>query len=127
MKKFIITLALVLVSIASFAQNVQWFQATSFAYKPAYGSWTDWEPSTVKIAFNFSDNTIVIYSPQTQIYAVIRQVPADYDPNGIQEKYYVVNANGSYGYIRLRIEKNGNSQIYIDYSDVSLVYNVRRI
>ena len=32
-----------------------------------------------------------------------------------------------YGYIRLRIERNGNSQIYIDFADVMWVYNVVRV
>lgn len=61
------------------------------------------------------------------IYKLIRQVPAEYDSSGVQEKYLVVDPYGYNYYIRLRIEKNGNSQLYVDASDGSIVYNVRRI
>ena len=128
MKKFIITLILAIATTTAFAQTQQWFQATEFAAKPVYSnSWSDWEPSSVKINFNLIDNTITIYSPQIQYYQVIRQVPAPYDSNGVQEKYLVRGVNGYNYYIRLRIEKNGNSQLYVDANDGSIVYNVTRI
>ena len=128
MKKFIITLILAIATTTAFAQTQQWFQATSFSSKPANSpTWSDWEPSTVKICFNFVDNTITIYSPQIQYYQVIQQVPAPYDSNGVQEKYLVRGANGYNYYVRLRIENNGNSQLYVDANDGSIVYNVKRI
>lgn len=128
MKKIIVIIALILVSMSAFAQNVQWFQATSFACKSVYSStWSDWEASDVKIKFDFVNQTITIYSQQLQHYTVIRQVPAAYDSNGIQEKYLVMDVNGYNYYVRLRIESNGNSQLYVDASDGSIVYNVRQI
>lgn len=128
MRRFIIIITLILVSMSAFAQNVQWFQSTSFAAKPSYSStWSNWESSDVKIKFDFVNQTITIYSPQLQHYTVIRQVPAEYDSSGVQEKYLVMDPYGYNYYIRLRIEKNGNSQLYVDASDGSIVYNVRRI
>lgn len=128
MKKFIITLILAIATTTAFAQTQQWFQATGFAAKPAYSStWSDWESSDVKICFDFVNQTITIYSPQIQCYQVIQQVQAPYDSNGVQEKYLVRGINGYNYYIRLRIEKNGNSQLYVDANDGSIVYNVVRI
>lgn len=128
MKKIIFAIILAFVTTTAFAQTQQWFQATSFSAKPAYSTtWSDWEPSTVKICFDFVNQTITIYSPQIQYYQVIQQVPAPYDPNGIQEKYLVRGINGYNYYIRLRIENNGNSQLYVDANDGSIVYNVKRI
>ena len=128
MRRFIVIIALILVSMNAFAQNVQWFQATSFSAKPSYSStWSSWEDSDVKIKFDFVNQTITIYSQQLQHYTVIRQVPAAYDPSGVQEKYLVMDVNGYNYYVRLRIESNGNSQLYVDASDGSIVYNVRRI
>ena len=128
MKKIVILLTTILISVSAFAQNTQWFQSTSFAYKEAYSStWSDWQPSNVKICFDFINQTITIYSPQVQIYKVIRQVPAPKDNSGYQEKYLVMDPNGFYYYVRLRIENSGNSQLYVDANDASIVYNVRRI
>lgn len=128
MKRFIVIITLMLVSMSAFAQGTQWFQATSFASKPSYSStWSDWEPSDVKIKFDYVNQTITIYSPRLQHYRVIRQVPAAYDSSGVQEKYLVMDSNGYNFYVRLRIENNGNSQLYVDAGDGSIVYNVRRI
>lgn len=127
MKKFIITIMLAIASTTAFAQTQMWLKATAFAMKPSYSStWSEWESSTVRICFDFIDNTITIYSPQIQYYQVIKQVPAPYDSSGVQEKYLVRGINGYNYYIRLRIEKNGNSQLYVDANDGSIVYNVKR-
>ncbi len=128
MRKFILTLILAIATTSAFAQTTQWFRATGFSSKPAYSStWSNWEPSDVKICFDFVNQTITIHSPQVQCYRVIRQVPAPYDPDGVQEKYLVQGLNGYNYYVRLRIEKNGNSQLYVDANDGSIVYNVVRI
>lgn len=128
MKKILVLLTTILISVSAFAQNTQWFQSTAFAYREAYSStWSDWQPSNVKICFDFNNQTITIYSPQVQIYKVIRQVPAPRDDSGYQEKYQVMAPNGFYYYVRLRIENSGNSQLYVDANDGSIVYNVRRI
>lgn len=128
MRRFILTLVLSFITVVSFAQNTAWFQAKSFASKPAYSStWSDWEPSTVKIKFDFTNQTITIYSPVTQYYQVVQQLPSPYDPSGVQEKYQVIAPNGYYYIVRLRIENNGNSQIYVDANDGSIVYNVVRL
>jgi len=49
------------------------------------------------------------------------------ESQGKQTKFYVIDQDGDLGYVRLRIEKNGNSQVYIDFNDVMWVYNVRRV
>lgn len=127
MKKFIITAILAIASVSAFAQT-QWYQASSFASKSAYDyDWSDWEPSTVKMCFNLSNDVITIYSPTTQVYQVVTIMEPPYDPTGTQVKFYVINQYGYYGYVRLRMEDNGNSQVYVDFGDGSIVYNVKRI
>ena len=128
MKKIFLTLMFVLFASISFAQNIQWYQATSFASKPYNSaSWSDWQSSTVKICININNDTITIYSPQTQYYQVISQVQAPYDADGVQVRYVVRNVLNQTLYVRLRIENNGNSQLYVDFADGSIVYNIRRI
>lgn len=128
MKKLILLIATILISVSTFAQNTVWFQATSFASKPANSStWSSWQSSSVKIKFDFVNQAITIYSPVTQHYTVVQQLPSPYDPNGVQEKYQVIAPNGYYYIVRLRIENNGNSQLYVDANNGSIVYNVIRL
>ena len=91
MKKFLISIFLAVASVTCFAQTQQWFQATSFAAKPSYSpTWSDWESSTVKICFDFVNQSITIYSPQIQIYKVIRQVPAPGEISGYGTKWILL-------------------------------------
>ncbi len=126
-KKILALLSFCIMTTICFGQ-VQWYRATSFASKTANSSyWSAWEESNVQMMFNLTTDQIIIYSPITQRYNVIRQVEAPYDASGTQVRFLVTNSNGYYGYVRLRIENNGNSQVYVDFTDGSIVYNVRRI
>ena len=126
MKRIITSLIFTLIAITSFAQ-VQWYQATSFASKPAYGEWSAWEKSNVKMYINFSTDEIVIFSPTRQYYQVVDVMSPPYDATGDQVKFKVIDRNGYYGYVRLRGEYNGNCQLYVDFADLSIVYNVVKI
>ena len=42
-------------------------------------------------------------------------------------KFSFVDQEGYKGIIRLRIEKNGNSQMYVEYANIMWVYNLIRI
>lgn len=126
-KKILALLSFCIMTTICFGQ-VQWYRATSFASKTVNSSyWSAWEASNVQMMFNLTTDQIVIYSPVTQRYNVIRQVEAPYDNSGTQVRFLVTNSGGYYGYVRLRIENNGNSQVYVDFTDGSIVYNVRRI
>lgn len=131
MKKYLLFCFMSFISLMTFAQSNQYFQTTSFAYRYVnYGTWTnwsDWQDCYVKIRFDFNNDVICIYSEKTQIYKVLYQEESPYDNSGQQVKFRVLDQDGDYGHIRLRIENNGNSQIYVDFSNVSWVYNVRRI
>lgn len=132
MKKFLILFSFLLVSLTSFAQSEQWYQATSFAYKTTnyYGNWSnwsDWEYSSVKIKFETNKDIIVIYSKEIQAFAIYKQLTPPYDPTGTQVAFAAYDGDGVKCHIRLRIENNGNSQIYCEYSNICYVYNVKRI
>lgn len=115
-----------------FAQSEQWYQATSFAYKTTnyYGNWSawsDWQYSDVKIKFETHKDIIVIYSKDIQAFAIYDTLNPPYDPNGQQVAFAAYDGDGVKCHIRLRIENNGNSQIYCEYSNIIYVYNVKRI
>lgn len=109
------------------------YRTTAFAMKQvtSYGvwtDWTDWQSSDMLITINFDTDVIKIYSPMTQIYRITKHV-SNYRDNsgGTQSEYRFIDQDGDIGTLRLRIEINGNSQIYIDFSNVMWVYNVVRI
>ena len=131
MKKIFLTLALVLCTLGTFAQsNTLWFRTTEFAWKQkeygVWSEWTDWEKSNMKVKFDLNKDQIIIFSPNIQIYTVLSLEEPPYDPSGQQVKYRVIDQDDDFGYIRLRIENNGNSQIYVDFANIKWVYNVVR-
>lgn len=130
MKRFLLLLMISVIGVTAYSQSIQYFRTTSFAYRYVeYGTWTNWsnwQECNVNIKFDFNNDVIYIYSDKTQIYKVLYQEENPYDSSGQQVKFRVLDQDGDYGHIRLRIENNGNSQIYIDFSNVSWVYNVRR-
>lgn len=133
MKKYLLLLiAMLTISVSSFAQ-IQTYRTTAFAQAKVYNGryvWGDWENSNMTIAINLSTDVITIYSPITQIYrvyAMYNNGNAYYDSDGGRNvKFYVIDQDGDKGEIRLRIEKNGNSQLYVDFKNVAWVYNLVR-
>ncbi|MBR6517559.1 MAG: hypothetical protein IKT40_12070 [Bacilli bacterium] len=132
MKKFLLMLVFFVGSLtATQAQSIQWFKATSFSYRYIndYGYWTNWskwDKCNINIKFELDNDFIVIYSSKTQVYKVIQLVDSPYDDSGTSIRFSVVDGEGDYGYIRLRVENNQNSQIYVDFANISWCYNVVR-
>lgn len=137
MKKFlIILLAIFTFSVTNCFAQVQWYTTTSVAIKYRrydnyyqkyiWTKWSDWEKCRCDVKFDLDKDLIIIYSSKIQIYKIISLENPPYDPTGTQSKFRVVDNEGDYGTLRLRIENNGNSQIYVDFADVMWVYNVVR-
>lgn len=113
--------------------STQWYKTTAFAsqtynyYTQSWNDWTPWQDSNMNIKFDLSNDIIVIYSPQIQVYSVFNVGNAYTDTSGGQQvKFNARDGDGDRVDIRLRIEKNGNSQIYVDYANMRWVYNVIR-
>ena len=111
--------------------STQWYKTTAFAsqtynyYTQSWNNWTSWQDSNVNIKFDLSNDIISIYSTQTQVYSVFNVGTAYIDTGGGRQiKFNARDGDGDRADIRLRIEKNGNSQIYVDYADMRWVYNV---
>lgn len=128
MKKFVLGIIIALfTAIPSFAQTIN-FKATSVAIKETGYQWTDWQKCNILITFNLKTDKVVIYSRSIQVYKVLTQGESFIDESGGEQvKYRVIDQDDDLGSMRLRVETNGNSQIYIDFADVSWVYNVIRI
>lgn len=131
MKKYLLIL-LCFISISGYAQ-VQWYRTTQYAEATIINNryyWGDWESSNMRLCIDIDNDQIIVYSPRIQIYQVYgvynNGQPYVDDSGGTNIKFYVIDQDYDRGNIRLRVEKNGNSQIYIDFSNVAWVYNVVR-
>jgi hypothetical protein len=134
MKKVILMLLMVLgIGIYEAKAQIYAYQTTEFAYKQvnSYGNWTNWsswEPSNILLTINFDNDIVTIYSNTTQVYHIIQYV-RNYvdDSGGKQAEFRFIDQDGDRGTMRLRIERSGNSQVYIEFSNIMWVYNVKRI
>ena len=109
-----------------------YYNATSFAYKAvnSYGywtNWTDWESCNVPIVMDYDNDVVTIYSNKTQIYKITKYIRKFTDSSGgSQIEFNFVDQDYDRGVMRLRVERNGNSQIYVGFTNIMWVYNVRR-
>lgn len=128
MKRFILGIILALtMSLSGFAQSIN-FKATSVAIKEVGYQWSDWVSCNILITFNLDKDKVYIFSKSPQIYKVLTSGEEFIDSSGGEQvKYRVIDQDDDIGTMRLRVETNGNSQIYIDFADVSWVYNVKRL
>ena len=133
MKKFLLVILMAVIGFTASASSL-WFRAYSYAikYKNEYNrnnsqGWSSFQKCNVDIEFKVDDDFIVIYSNKTQIYGIYGDA-GEYNDNsgGKQKGFYVIDQDYDKGMIRLRIARDGTSQIYIDFDDVGWVYNVVR-
>lgn len=109
-----------------------WYRATQYAQATVYNGhykWSDWYSSSVKLKIDWDNDIVVIYSPKTQAYAITSVESALHNDSkgGKEAEFRVVDQDGDRGKLRLRFDKYGNSQIYIDFSNVAWVYTVVKL
>jgi len=120
------------IGTVSMEAQVYYFRTTGFAYKQinSYGhwtDWTDWQSSDMLITMNLDTDVVRIYSKTPQTYRITQHVRNFTDENGgKQVEFRFIDQDNDRGAMRLRIERNGNSQIYIDFNNIMWVYNVVR-
>lgn len=112
--------------------QVYYYKTTRFAMKQVVnGYWTDWsnwQTSDMVMTIDWDRSVVTIYSPKTQVYYLTTYV-GQYtdDSGGVQHEFRFIDNDNDKGTMRLRIEPNGNSQLYIDFANIMLVWVVRRI
>lgn len=130
MKKFLILFSFFVFGTVFAFGEIQWYRTTAYASATVYNgrySWGDWEKSGLNICFDTDNDIITIYSPRKQVYAVVEYLGTSNDSDGgRQVKFRVIDQDYDKGTIRLRVESNGNSQIYVDFANVAWCYNVYR-
>lgn len=122
MKRLILTMLFSLISLTIFAQT-EWFTATEFAIK-VDNEWSNWIDCDISVKIDIGNDKVTIYSNEVQIYRIIDEVDPPRDKNGTQVAFSMIDQDGDRGIFRIRKQYDGAIQIYVDFSDVSWVYNI---
>ena len=108
-------------------------RSTEYSYKYQYDSgywsdWSAWESTSVLIVINLSTERVVIYSKVQQEYDIYHYSDKDYHSDGSEViTLSCVDADGIQCGMRIRKQSDGQVQLYVDYADMSFVYNVQFI
>lgn len=128
MKKILLILSLVLFSFVEVnAQNYKYY-TTDFAFKvKADGSWSDWSDwieTRCLVNINLDREEINIYSDTPQEFTIYDCDDDVFDDSegGSQFEMSCIDADGLRCSVRLRVQSNGQLQLYVDYNDVMYVY-----
>lgn len=103
------------------------FRATSFSVMEKradgkWGSWTDFEKSTVVITLDGGKNRLTIASHEIQVYKIVAYLKEFQDTVTLD----CVDNDGGRCTVEIMTRKNqGNrQQVYVNYDDVKFVYNI---
>ena len=131
--KRLVSVILLFFSIYCYAgDSIRYYETTSFSMKKVvkeeWTDWSEWEDSGMIITMNLTKDVVEILSPKAQIYNITENKGLYFDQeDGRNVNFSFVDQDGDKGTMRLRIEKNGNSQMYIEYANVMWVYNLIRV
>lgn len=107
--------------------NVQYYKAYQYTQKMSYASdFDNWTTVNIPIVFNLTTDQIIIYSKRTQTYYIYKYETYTSNEGRRAVRFYFVDQDLDKGCCRLVIRNDGTSQIYIDFSNISWVYNVVR-
>jgi hypothetical protein len=93
----------------------------------SWSNWRDWEKASVLITIDTDNDRITIYSAERQVYDIAENEGESTDEDGDETlSLYCVDNDGTKCRVRLVYlnSQNERIQLYVDYSDVSWVYNV---
>lgn len=120
MKKFILTLLMLLTVGTMFSQKVYYTDFFSSRGITTDTCWTDWQQHFTEVVM-YKDS-IVVYDED--VYTIHGQLKDEIDENSITSIYRATNKKRNCVQIRLRIQCDGIKQLYIDFDDKIWVYNL---
>jgi hypothetical protein len=129
--KFIIPLFLIFFSVPDIAAQTYWFKADSFSLieknaNGKWGNWTDFNQSPVVISLDGTKDRIVVNSQEIQIYTILAYGEKVVEKGKETIPMKCADNSGGLCTILIVTKKNEDNrkQIYINYDDVKIVYNV---
>ena len=135
LKHFLLSFLLFFVVDSTIAQVIK-FRATGFATKQKseitenWGAWSEMKKSDALIVIDFTKNRIKIFSQEEQVYDIIKYYDMEHDTD-LNEilKFHCVNEDGIKCFVRFmtRVTQNRKKQLYVDFANLILVYNLTSI
>ncbi len=128
MKKMMMVIAFLFTVMSMNAQTYK-FKTTAVAYKElgrnGWTKWTDWYRTEMLVVISNDRDVISIYSETPQEYDILEYQGEENDRNGRSYKYLCVNEDGLKCGIRLRAQRDGSRQLYVDFNNAMWVYDLR--
>ena len=130
--KGFITLLFIISSTLCFSQVTK-FKTTSLSIKSKnevtnkWSNWSEPESADILISIDLTTERIKIFSKTEQVYDIIKYYDKDTDSDGDETlSFQCVDKEGLKCIVRFVIlnSKNGQRQLYIDYSDIMWMYNI---
>lgn len=127
MKKLIVILMLAVLGVTAASAQIYTYKSYAYAQKKPGYAWSNFVNSNLTITINFDTDVIKIYNKLGSTFRIYNTYTQT-DNDGETQLYCdAIDEENLRCTVRLVIRNNGQSQIYIDYRDISWVYNVRRI
>ncbi len=130
-KLLILTAVLVVVLIHTSMCDTQTetFRTTGFAYRyktdTGWTKWSDRQDSNLRLTIDFNEDMVIIFSKEAQIYRINDVVSYDVDDSGGKElKMPFIDQDGDTGTMRMLIDKDGNTQLWVVFADIMWMYDV---
>jgi hypothetical protein len=127
MKKLKFLLIATIIMVTSFALNAQTFNFTAYEYNYQYTgySWNGWMTCNIPISINLTTSIINVYNALNQTFVCTYIEYNGYDSDGDYKlTLRCTDNNGVTCRIRI-IDRSEVSQFYVDYSDITYVYNLK--
>ena len=131
--KFILLLLWALLFSPHLFSQVYKNRARDFAYKykddlhGAWSKWSYWTQGNILVVIDLDKQTFTIYTKETQRFDIVKNYRKEYDDKGVEVfRMSCVDKNGLKCDIRERFVSNRAyfAQLYVDYDDLSYVYNL---
>jgi len=127
---FFICIALAFGSTKASAQ-VYTFKATSFSIMEKsdsgkWGKWSDFEESTVVITLDGKKDRLVVGSKEPQVYKIMsygKKLSTEFEDT-IPLNCMALDGGACTILIVTRVNQKNRKQIYINFADVKIVYNI---
>lgn len=123
-----ILLFLIMLFSLNLARAEEYYRAQYFAYRcyenGSWTNWSEWQPSKVLISIDYYKEVIEIYTELEQKYIILATEDQYTDAKGgSQIELSVVDQDKDIGIIRVRVQENGVTQLYVEFNNIMWVYS----
>jgi hypothetical protein len=131
MKKYILFIIVLLLSFVSNAQNVLKIRITHSCERHIdnnnWTTWSDWKEASILVVVDGQQERITIYSKIVQTFDILEDEGQTLTDKGEPTlNFFCIDQDGTKCRIRI-IKRNESTQIYVDYNNLMLCYNVKKI